>query len=113
MIRSPRLFVLLAASSLALGACKKKAAPVVPTPTPSPAPAPATPVRNDPAPVSNTESADAAAARIFALGATISTSIVSRDGARCASFSAARTDGVSAGNSDEKSVCSGRWNAVR
>lgn len=34
MIRSS-LFVLLAASSLALGACKKKTIPVVPTPTPT------------------------------------------------------------------------------
>ena len=71
MIRSPRLFVLLAASSLALGACKKKAAPVVPTPTPAPAPAPVTPVRNDPAPVTNTESADAAAARVAAARAAV------------------------------------------
>lgn len=49
MIRSSRLFVLLAASSLALGACKKKtpavvpptpqAAPVEPTRTPPPSPA--------------------------------------------------------------------------
>lgn len=75
MIRSPRLFLLLAASSLALGACKKKAAPVVPTPTPAPTPAPATPVRNDPAPVSNNNNADAAAARVAAARAAVLSTI--------------------------------------
>jgi len=54
----------------------------------------------------------AAAARDAASGATTITSIVSRDGARCASFSAAITDGVSPGSSAEKSVCSGKWNAA-
>lgn len=54
MIRSTRLFVLLASASLALGACKKKTTPVVPPPTPTSNPTapptrpePSTPPRTD------------------------------------------------------------------
>ena len=75
MIRSSRLFVLLAASSLALGACKKKTTPVVPTPTPAPVPAPATPTRSEPTAAPRTDNASEAAAKIAALRAAVLSTI--------------------------------------
>ncbi len=72
MIRSSRLFVLLAASSLALGACKKKT-PAAPPPTPQAAPT-AEPTRtppSTPAPVDN--SAELAARVAAARAAVLST----------------------------------------
>ncbi len=72
MNRSSRLFVLVAASTLALGACKKKTTPVVPAPTP--ASNPTTPTRTEPAaaaPVDNSAEirAKIAAARAVVLSA--------------------------------------------
>lgn len=72
MIRSSRLFVLLAASSLALGACKKKTTPAAPAPTPQAAPAEPTRTQpSTPAPVDN--SAEVAARVAAARAAVLST----------------------------------------
>ena len=65
MNRSSRLLVLLVASSLALGACKKKTTPVVPAPTPSPA-APMTPTRTDPATAPKSDNSAEMAAKVAA-----------------------------------------------
>jgi len=71
MIRSSRLLVLLAASSLALGACKKKA-PAAPPPTPQAAPSePTRTPPSTPAPVDN--SAELAAKVAAARAAVLST----------------------------------------
>ena len=73
MIRSSRLFVLLAASTLALGACKKKTTPVVPTP--APAPAPSAPTRTEPATAPGADAASEAAAKVAAARAAVLSTI--------------------------------------
>lgn len=73
MIRSSRLFVLMATASLALGACKKK---TTPTQAPMPAPAaPVTPTRNDLPAAPKTDDSAAKAAAIAAARATVLSTI--------------------------------------
>ena len=73
MIRSSRLFVLMATASLALGACKKKTTPTQ-APTPALA-APVTPTRNDPPAAPKTDDSAAKAAAIAAARATVLSTI--------------------------------------
>ncbi|MBL0172640.1 MAG: OmpA family protein [Gemmatimonadaceae bacterium] len=74
MIRSSRLFVLLAASALALGACKKKTTPVVTPPTPATNPAP-TPTRTEPTTPRNTDNSAEMAAKVAAARAAVLSTI--------------------------------------
>jgi peptidoglycan-associated lipoprotein len=69
MIRSSRLFVLLAASSLALGACKKKT-PVAPPPTPQSAPT-TEPTRTPPTTATPVDNSAEVARRIAAARAAV------------------------------------------
>lgn len=76
MIRSSRLFVLLAASSLALGACKKKTTPVVPPPTPATNPtAVPTPTRPATSTPGNTDSAEEMRRKVEAARAAVLSTI--------------------------------------
>ncbi len=72
MIRSSRLFVLLAASSLALGACKKKT-PVAPPPTPTTAPV--EPTRTPTPPPSTVDNSAEVARKIAAARAAVLSTI--------------------------------------
>lgn len=73
MIRPSRLFVLLAASSIALGACKKKTPPAAPAP--APAPAPTTPTRTEPPAAPPVDNASEMAARVAAARAVVLSTI--------------------------------------
>lgn len=74
MIRASRLFVLVAASSLAFGACKKKTTAVAPQPTPvQPQPAPPTRAETPPAPPKPDNSAEVAARIAAARGTVLKT----------------------------------------
>ncbi len=68
MIRSSRLFVLLAASSLALGACKKKTPAAVP---PTPQAAPVEPTRTPPPPPATVDNSAEMAAKVAAARASL------------------------------------------
>ena len=75
MIRSTRLIVLVATSSLVLGACKKKPPAAAPTPASTPTTPASTPTRNDPPATRPVDNAAAEAAKVAAARAVVLSTI--------------------------------------